>query len=372
MIPVILFVDDEGNVRRGIQRMLWAFEDQWQIEFVDGAKPALEYMEANPVSVVVTDHNMPGMTGLEFITQIRSRPEWKSLPVVMLTGCNDRVLKRNALEAGASDLLSKPIDQEDLVARLISLVRLKAAQDKLEQQNLSLERAIEERTRQLEQSQYEIVFRLSKAAEVHDVETGNHTLRVGFSSQLVAVTLGLPRDFQTKIVLAAPLHDIGKLGVPDRILQKEGPLTPEEREIMQQHCVVGHRMLTESFRLPRFFELESVAGEIQSSPFIEMASQIALQHHEKWDGTGYPYGKAGEEIDLAARIVAVADVYDALRTKRTYKPSFSEDESVQILRKDAGSHFDEQVVEAFLDCLPIINSITEELADPAEGNHLAA
>lgn len=372
MKPLILFVDDEGNVRRGIQRMLWSFEDQWSLTFVDNGVSAIEFMESNPVSVVVTDHNMPGMTGVELIEHIRCREEWRSLPVVMLTGCNDRTLKRSALDAGASDLLNKPIDQEDLIARLISLVRLKSAQDELERQNLSLERAIEERTRQLEQSQYEIVFRLSKAAEVHDVETGNHTLRVGFSSQLVSVALGLPRDFQTKIVLAAPLHDIGKLGVPDAILQKEGPLTPEEREIMQQHCVVGHRMLTESYRLPRCFELDLVEGEIQSSPFIEMASQIALQHHERWDGKGYPYGTSGEEIDIAARIVSVADVYDALRTKRSYKPSFSQDESVEILRRDAGSHFDERVVEAFLDCLPIINNITEELSDSGEADFVAA
>ncbi len=368
----ILFVDDEPNVRRGIQRMLWDYEDVWEVVFHESASDAIKHLETNVVDLVLTDHNMPGMTGLDMVKVIRSQDKFKNLPIVMLTGCNDRNLKRQALDAGANDLLGKPIDPEDLTARLTSLLRLKVAQDSLEAQNLKLEELVKKRTYQLEQSQYEVVIRLSKACEVHDIETGNHTLRVGFSSQLVALNLGLDEEFQKKILLAAPLHDIGKLGVPNSILQKVGPLEPEEREIMQQHTIIGHKMLTESYQLPRCFELNLEGTKIKPSPFIEMASRIALEHHEKWDGSGYPYKKAGEDIDMAARIVAVADVYDALRSVRSYKPSFSMEKSVGILREDAGHHFDPIVVEAFLDSLPLINSLNQELSDSEENSSFRA
>lgn len=370
MKPRLLFVDDEPNVRRGLQRMLWDFVDVWDIRFACDAAEALLMLGSEPVDVLITDHNMPGASGIELIEKVQAASQWADIPIIMLTGCNDRTLKRRALDAGATDLLSKPIDQEDLLARLNSVIRLKRSQDQLATKNAELETLVRERTKQLEESRLEVVWRLSKAAETRDVETGNHTLRVGFYSQITAHALGLDQSFQEAILLAAPLHDIGKLAIPDEILQKQGPLTAAEFELMKTHTTIGHQILLAKYSPPQSYNLDFGGKSVGRSPFIEMAARIALQHHEKWDGSGYPSQLSGESISLEARIVAVADVYDALRSARPYKAPMSEAEAIAVLSKGKGRHFDVHAVEAFLDSLHVVRGIADDLADEFE--YLAA
>lgn len=366
MRPKLLFVDDEPNVRRGLQRMLWDYAEEWDIRFACDAAEALLMMDTEPFDVLVTDHNMPGASGIELIEKVQAIPDLADIPIIMLTGCNDRTLKRRALDAGATDLLSKPIDQEDLLARLNSVIRLKKSQDQLAAKNEELETLVRERTRQLEESRLEVVWRLSKAAETRDVETGNHTLRVGFYSQITAHALGLDQDFQEAILLAAPLHDIGKLAIPDEILQKQGPLTAAEFELMKTHTTIGHQILLAKYSPPKSYNLDFGGKSVGRSPFIEMAARIALQHHEKWDGTGYPSQLSGENISLEARIVAVADVYDALRSARPYKPAMSEEQAIEVLQRGKQKHFDKPAVEAFLDSLQTVRGIALDLADEFE------
>lgn len=363
MKPTILFVDDEGGVRRGIQRMLWEMEEEWHLLFCESGEEALMTLYREHVDVLVTDHNMPGMTGLELIEEVRKYDCYASIPIVMLTGCNDRTLKRQAIDSGATDLLHKPAEPEDLIARIKSVLMLKASRDALSSQNERLERLVAERTRQLEYSRFELVLRLSKCSQIHDFETGNHNLRVGLYSKILASNLGLDREYQETILLAAPMHDIGKLAVSDTILRKPARLDPEEMEAMRTHARIGHELLSEEVTLN--FELDSVPFGFQEgvSPFMKMAGIIALQHHEKWDGTGYPQGLKGEEIDISARIVALADVFDALGSTRPYKKAFPHEQVIELIYEESGKHFDPSVVEAFGDSLPELERIRQRLGD---------
>lgn len=372
MKPALLFVDDEPQVRRGLSRMLWEFSDEWDCLFAEGAEEAIKILLEQHVDVLITDHNMPGMTGLELIVALRERPEFTSIPIIMLTGCNDRTLKRQALATGANDLLTKPVDQEDLLARIRSVLRLKAYQDELANKNHELEDLVRLRTIELEASRIEVVWRLAKIAESRDVETGFHTMRVGYYARAIAETLGQTEAFQETLMLAAPLHDIGKLAIPDLILQKPGALSPEERAIMETHCEAGYQILKAKYRPPAVHSLLAGAQQLVGiSPFIEVAACVALQHHERWDGTGYPNRLSGEEIDLNARITAVADVYDALRSSRPYKAAKTEAETLAIMSEGAGSHFDPTVFRGFLQCMPLIRTIERDLAD-AEPDHSQA
>jgi len=371
--PVLLFVDDEPQVRRGLSRMLWEHTEEWECLFAEGAEEAIKILCEQHVDVIITDHNMPGMTGLELIVALRDRAQFKSIPIIMLTGCNDRTLKRQALATGANDLLNKPVDQEDLLARIQSVLKLKAYQDQLENQNHELEELVRLRTIELEASRIEVVWRLAKIAESRDVETGFHTMRVGYYARAIAETLGQSVEFQETLMLAAPLHDIGKLAIPDMILQKPGALEPSERAIMETHCEAGYHILMAKYRPPTVHSLLAGAQQLVGvSPFIEVAARIALQHHERWDGTGYPNRIAGEAIDLNARITAVADVYDALRSSRPYKAAKTESETLAIMSEGAGTQFDPTVFRAFLECMPLIRSIERDLADTETLNQAAA
>ena len=234
---------------------------------------------------------------------------------------------------------------------------LKTTRDSLRQQRDELEATVWRRTRELELSRFELVLRLSKAAELHDKETGEHTLRVGIISACIGEELGMPRHELNALFMAAPLHDIGKIGISDRILLKPGSLTPEERALMQEHCVLGFNILTEKMTIHETLREYLPFHEALDCPFMKEAADIALEHHERFDGTGYPSGKAGEDIALTARIVAVADVFDALRSARPYKPAFSLEKTLDIIRSEKGRHFDPRVVEAFERALPEIDKL---------------
>lgn len=294
---------------------------------------ALAFVRANAeaIGVAVTDFEMPGMNGIEFIRSARAVPGFAHVPIVMVTSLDQRSLRREALTAGATDFLAKPFDAVEIRARVSNLLALNQA--RLDQMDRAawLDREVKAATALIAAREREIVMMLMKAAEHRDNETGNHVARVAHLVAAIGRGLGLPEEQVEQLSLASTMHDVGKISVPDAILLKPGPLTAEERSAMQTHAERGRRIL-----------------EAGSSSLMQLAAEIAATHHERWDGTGYPLGLEGEAIPLAGRIVAVADVFDALTSERPYKKAWSEAEALNHIRTNAGSHFDPACVDAFL------------------------
>ncbi len=239
----ILIVDDEPSVLDAIQRMLHSELESWELCLAADADQALQELHGADFDTVVCDVRMPGTSGLELLEVLRRTDRTRDLPVIMLTGVEEPDLKRQALDLGATDLLNKPADQDELIARIRSALRLKSYQDNLKAQNEILEATVSKRTAELAHSHMDIIWRLGKAAEYRDEDTGNHVARVGCYCRVMAETLGLPRDRVEMIFLASPLHDIGKIGIPDHVLLKPETLTPREWSIMQRHCEIGARIL---------------------------------------------------------------------------------------------------------------------------------
>jgi putative two-component system response regulator len=366
----ILFVDDERNVLDGLRRILRAERHLWDMTFVDSADQALDAARAADLDAVVSDVNMPGKDGLALLAEMRANEKTQDVPIIILTGRHESDIKRRALNLGATDLLNKPVDPQDLIARLRSAIRLKVHQDRLKGQNALLEREVEQRTADLVQSRLDIIWRLGKAAEYRDEETGNHVVRVGCHCRVIAESLGADREFIETLFLTSPLHDLGKIGIPDAILLKRGPLTADERNVMRRHCAIGAKILRESSRVMNAFlawrgtHTRNPEDRSQDA-LLKMASLIALAHHEWWDGSGYPAGIAGEQIPLEARIVALADTYDALCSERPYKPALTETEALRIIQSEVHRHFDPGVHAAFEASIPEWRAIRSELRDEA-------
>ncbi|MCA9562884.1 MAG: response regulator [Myxococcales bacterium] len=366
----LLFVDDDAQFLASIERLLAIRgEADWEVICLNDPTAALAEIESGRgIDTVVTDVEMPGMSGLELLEAIRSREESIGIPVIVLTGARDTSLKRKAMDLGASDLLNKPVVWEELLARLKSSVRLKAQADQLIEMNQNLSELVAQRTEELSAARLDLLWRLAKAAEYRDEETGMHVVRVGLYSKRLGEALSLPGDQLRLLVATAPLHDIGKIGVPDDILRKPGKLSDAEWKVMRSHCEIGEKILTEESKAMlgyrRWF------GEFQShskeDPMLEMAATIAMTHHEKWDGSGYPAGLSGDSIPLVGRIVAVSDVLDALLSKRPYKPAFSPEKCMEIITEGAGKHFDPQVVEAFADSFDDLIDLRASYSDPDE------
>lgn len=362
----LLFVDDDPVILELFARMLE--EQPWEAHFCTNVDDALDYLAQHPVDTVISDIRMPVKDGFDLLGAVRGREEFRQIPVIILTGDSDRALKRRALDLGATDLLNKPIAREDLFARIRSALQLKRYEDQLAEQVRELDRRVNERTRQLEASHREVVWRLAKAAEFRDDDTGNHVFRVGICSRLLAEGLGRDRDFLELILLTSPLHDIGKLGIPDAILLKEGRLSPRERQLIEQHCVMGAEILSLEPKSSVALGLlaEEFVPEVADhplNPFLEMASSIALGHHERWDGHGYPNRLVATEIPLECRIVAVADVFDALTSWRPYKPPLSDDEAVAMLLKESGRHFDPEIIEVFQNRVDSLLAVRSQIRD---------
>jgi response regulator RpfG family c-di-GMP phosphodiesterase len=356
----ILFVDDEVRVLDGLRRMLHSKRDEWRCIFAESVDAAVSLIDSESLDAIVSDVTMPGKTGLDLLRFVRNQPSTRYLPVLMLTGNGDIGTKREALSLGATDFLNKPFDFVELTARLQNAIALKKFQDEIRTQNEFLEERVRDRTEELEQSRKDIIFRLAKAAEARDTDTGNHIVRVGLASQLLAKALGLDEATQERMLLTSPLHDVGKIGIEDHILRKPGSLSDDERRRMQEHCRIGAEILTEDLRgfLQRLGENTGDSGE---NDLLKVAARIALCHHERWDGTGYPNGLRGEEIPIEARIVAVTDVYDALRTKRPYKDEFDSNKALQIMLEGAGTHFDPHVIGTFASIYAEVESALESL-----------
>jgi response regulator RpfG family c-di-GMP phosphodiesterase len=368
----ILFVDDEPNFLNGLRRMLRPERAAWDMTYVGGANEALAACRDTAFDLIVSDVDMPGKNGFELLSALQTDEHTRDIPVIILTGKGQDQLKRDALERGAADLLNKPVHHEDLIARIRSLLKLKSYQDELKQQNMKLDWKVRERTQELERSRIDIVLRLGKAAEYRDEDTGNHVLRVGCYCRALAEELGMDKEFCDLILLTGPLHDIGKIGVPDSILLKPGKLTDEEWVTMRSHSAIGANiLLKDPSNLNHYLaksDADSGDGELPKgeNPLLEMAASIALTHHEKWNGKGYPAGLSGEEIPIVGRITALADVFDALGSDRPYKKAFPEEKVLSIIREDTGTHFDPSVAAAFEARINEFRDISARFSDKTE------
>ncbi|HBD08346.1 MAG TPA: two-component system response regulator, partial [Syntrophobacteraceae bacterium] len=342
------------------RRALHSHQGAWNISFLTRAKAALAHLADHEVDTIVTDVQMPEMDGFELIRQIREERGRLDIPIIVVTGLGDAALKRRALDLGATDLLSKPVSREDLIARVQSALRIKWQQDELKAYSEGLERLVAERTLELADSRLDVLWRLGKAAEYRDKDTGQHIIRVSLYCRVLAEALGLDRDFTDAIFLTSPLHDIGKMAIPDAILLKPGKLSDSEWVVMKCHCEAGAQILCdESLGMKIYFELQGREGgpRHQAVPLLQTAATIARSHHERWDGNGYPKGLIGEAIPLEGRIVALSDVYDALSSKRPYKAALPEAEVITVLKAEAGKHFDPAVHAAFEGLVGIFREI---------------
>ena len=307
---------------------------------------ALDWSQDNDPDLAIVDYMMPEIDGIEFSRRFRQGPGKADTPLLMVTASNDRKVRYDALQLGVNDFLNKPIDATEFVARARNMLDLRASRKQLADRAQWLQDEVAKATQDILEREQETLFALGRAAEYRDPETGAHVMRMAHYSEHIARLMGLPEDECKLILRAAPMHDIGKLGTPDHILLKPGKLEPDEFEIMKQHAVIGYRILHDS-----------------SSRVLRCGAVIAHSHHEKFDGAGYPNGLRGEDIPLHGRIVAVADVFDALTSERPYKKAWDVARSVEFLREGAGTHFDPRCVEAFLQSFNDVLAIKERFRD---------
>ncbi len=307
--PRILIVDDEPVNLKVMQSVL---ADQYRLVFAKSGQAALDLVAKEQPKLILLDVMMPGMSGIEVCQALKQNPATRSIPVIFVTAMGDHNDEYNGFEVGAVDYITKPITP--------SLVRARV------KTHLSLVQA-----ELLQQAHIDLVQRLGSAAEYKDEDTGEHILRMSHYSKLLALAAGVSESHAELIRQAAPMHDVGKIGIPDAILLKPGRLTEDEFAQMQEHAQIGANILRDS-----------------PSPLIQLAHTLALEHHEKWDGSGYPQGLKAEAITLEARIAAIADVFDALTSKRPYKDAWPTDKAFALLQEQAGKHFDPHLVELFL------------------------
>lgn len=325
----ILIVDDEeGNIDL-LQRLL-SREGFSHVESTTDAREAAPLYVRQRPDLILLDLHMPHLTGLEVMAQLNEIAESTYLPIIILSGDLSREARRECLSRGAKDFVNKPFQSDEILLRIKTLLETRFLYLQIQSQNQLLEAKVRERTLALEEAQIEIVARLAMAAEFRDDNTGQHTQRVGQMAALLARQLGRSESEVSLFRRAAPLHDVGKIGVPDVILLKLGKLTTEEFAIVKTHTVIGARILS--------------GGKF---PLLRLAEEIALTHHERWNGEGYA-GMRGSAIPLAGRIVAVADVFDALTQQRPYKPAWTVNEAVAEIDRQRGHQFDPGVVDAFL------------------------
>lgn len=315
------------------------------VQCYDDSVKALQDSVSSDPDIVFVDYLMPKMDGIQFISAFR-RQNTKT-PVIMITGSVDgNSVMLSALKAGATEFILKPVNYAELYLRSTNLLRFKQYQNMLDHKAFMLEQKVKKEAEVIVDSERETLFVLAKAADHKDPDTGVHIMRVAKYSRLLAEAIRAGDDFCSMIYYCAPLHDVGKVGIPDRILQKEGKLTAEEFDIMKTHTLIGYDILNNT-----------------RSKYLMMGKSIAVSHHEKYDGTGYPYGLSGERIPMEGKIVAVADVFDALLSKRSYKCAWKFEEAVHYVAVQRGYHFDPKIVDAFLDHLDWFVNVYQEYGD---------
>jgi two-component system, response regulator RpfG len=348
----VVIIDDQSTGRVILEEIMRSIDPGLRIQSFADPRVALEWAKARPVDLILTDYKMPQMDGVETIRRFRANPACADVPIVVVTVVEDRDIRYRALEAGATDFINKPVDQYECRARCRNLLVLRRQQIMLKDRAQLLEQQVGEAVREVQVRERETLFRLARAGEFRDLDTGNHVLRMAKFSRLIAEKLSLAEEECDLIEFAAPMHDIGKIGIADTVLHKRSTLDAQEREVMRQHPRIGYDILKDS-----------------PSKYLRLGAVIALRHHEKFDGTGYPDGFVGEDIPLEARIVAVADVFDALTSHRPYKSAWPAEDALKYLDQQRGFHFDPRCVDAFRLQLDKVLAVRNRFAEPAASNH---
>jgi putative two-component system response regulator len=334
---IVLVVDDTPE---NIDVMSGILRSDYKVKAALSGQKALKVARSTPApDIILLDVMMPEMDGYEVCRELKNNPQTRNIPVIFVTAKDTESDETLGLDLGAVDYITKPVSPVIVQARVKTHLSLY-------DQNRHLEKTVKDRTKDLVQTQLQIIQRLGRAAEFKDNETGLHVIRMSHYSRLMAESLDLPDNYSDLIFKAAPMHDVGKIGIPDSVLLKPGKLDDKEWELMRKHPEFG----------------ADIIGENESE-LLKEAKIIALAHHEKWDGSGYPNGLKGEDIPLSARIVAVADVFDALTTERPYKKAWTVEDAVALIDKESGSHFDPELVGVFHEVLPDILDIKEEYAE---------
>src|SRR5947199_3472088 len=342
----VLIVDDLFSSRLLLAEIVRQIDGKLNLELFDTPSRALEYARHNRVDLILTDYKLPEFDGIELVKQLRGLPHCVDVPIVVITVVDDRKIRYDALEAGATDFLIKPLDDHETRARCANLLELRRHKIVLSDQARVLQYQVDKSIAEIHERELETLAKLAKAGEFRDRTTGNHLTRMARYSHLIGSNLGLAPETVHVLEVAAPMHDIGKIGIPDSILLKNGPLTPEEDVVMKNHPRIGYDILKGS-----------------PSKYLSMGAIIALGHHEKYEGSGYPNGLHAEDIPLVARVVAVADVFDALVSERPYKKAWPLEEGIEFLKAQRGRHFDPRCVDAFLADRTRIQAVLEQFGD---------
>jgi putative two-component system response regulator len=341
----ILIIDDErGNIKI-LERFLKAAGYTQVKSVLDSRKAVNAYIEFLP-DLVLLDLKMPNLDGFQVMEQLKNVDRSSYLPVLVLTAQRDHPTRMKALELGAKDFLTKPFDMAETILRIQNMLEVRMLHNKINEQNHLLEGQVKERTKQLEATRLEVIHRLGRAAEYRDNETGLHVIRMSHLCVRLAREVGMTEKECQLLLQASPMHDVGKIGIPDQILLKPGALNEEEWEIMRLHPLIGAEILSGS-----------------DSELMKMAETISLTHQERWDGKGYPFGLKGQEIPLAGRIVAVCDVFDALTSKRPYKEAFSINRAMEMIEEKSGIDFEPKLVTTFKRILPDMVEIVDQFSD---------
>ncbi|MFZ4578837.1 MAG: HD-GYP domain-containing protein [Myxococcota bacterium] len=325
----VLIVDDQAyNIT--LLRMILRDSGYTNILATTDSREALPMYVKHRPDLVLLDLQMPHIDGFGVMDQLREVERNSVVPILVLTAELDPEVRYKALQSGARDFLNKPFDRIETVVRIRNLIEVQLLHKHIVRQNEILESKVRDRTQELRDTQMEIIHRLGHAAEYKDNETGNHIIRMGLLCGVLGEAVGMAPQACDMLRHASPMHDVGKIGIPDRVLLKPGKLEPDEWEVMKTHAAIGADLLSGS-----------------KSPLVQMAATIALTHHERWDGTGYPYRLHGEGIPLVGRIAAVCDVFDALTSDRPYKRAWTVEESLEEIHRGAGTHFDPALVTLF-------------------------
>ncbi|MBR9872953.1 MAG: two-component system response regulator [Vibrionaceae bacterium] len=362
--PTVLVIDD---IPENLSLMYQLLKDDYKVKGANSGELGLTLAETANPDLILLDIMMPEIDGYQVCEQLKSNPATRDIPIIFITAKAERVDEQKGLKLGAVDYITKPIIPEIVKARVNTHVTLKMASDTLKGKNQILEQEVERRTKEALRQKEELhaiqdvaFYAMVSLAETRDNETGNHIKRTQAYIKRLAEQLcqnsryvsELNDEFIALLHKSAPLHDIGKIGIPDNILLKEGPLTDDEFQIMKTHTTIGYEAIKSA---------EKVCG--QPMKFLTVAKEIAYSHHERWDGEGYPLGLAGEQIPLSARLMSLADVYDALINKRVYKPAFSHSDAVKIILSGKGTQFDPAITEAFAEIADEFDAIAQKYTD---------